>query len=357
MTSKRRRIATLLIISSLFLLTACGKSEKSTDSLRESQGYEKEVLYIGKPCEFEINDNETWISSDENIAIVDNNIVTGISEGIVTVKRIGENKKVLEKREYLVTTFNDGKQADICYEIGKEGFYNAEVDYQSTVDPEYLQLHINTIQDVITYYQESNFYYYSDDPIITSGDSNWAWVMPGESVLLAKRGGVAEIANAVAYLLQDDFEDWGFVFEFGSNNYLYNWFYEDGTYYYMDFSEMLCRIKDGIRHNEYKPTKVKTIASSKLVAEKRINKQDIAAVVMVSAKGHTAQPAIYYSYLTDSTAVYREHCEVKFEECVYNAMTILYQNEHFDFEISSVPTEEMPLSVPTYGYRKQKYLK
>ena len=322
-----------------------------TSSFRKNVGEEKEVVYLGMPRKLSFDETAAchWSTSDGKVATVEDGIVTGLREGVVTIQQLADDTgKVLGSWDFAVTTFNDGKQVEASYELGRAGFQNSDIEYTGTVDPALLKLKINTIQDVICYFQESGFEYI-DSPILMTDTSQWIWTLPGEAVLWSRGGGSSEMANAASYLLQYDFEDWGYILKYGKGSGVYSWFYEDGNYYIMNFGEILVDMMDGFRDREYQPYKADSIEGVKQYVMDTMNPDTTFAVIMVSALGHTDQPATYWSFLHDTYTLYENRAEVRMEECVYETMTILYESEENGFTFTPVPTHEMPPGVPGYG--------
>lgn len=320
-------------------------------SFRKQVGEEKPVIYLGMPRVLDEapEDGVQWFTSDERIATVHNGVVSGWQEGVVTIQKQDADGNVLDSREFAVTTFNDGKKVEACYEISPEEFEGVEISYRDTVSPELLRTKINTIQDSIAYFQKSDFTYQSYSPILVSGDTLWNWSLPGDSVILNKFGGPADLANAVTYLLQNDYEDWGYLIAYGYNAKIFTWFYEDGYYYVMDYSALLEDLIDGCRYKTYEPMKTDRLEDITEYLHGRVDRNNTLVYIMIPAAGHAEMPAFYSSCLRNSSLIYSEHIELAFEDDVYDNMTILYENENFDFTIRPVLSEDMPLGVPQYG--------
>ncbi len=325
-------------------------NSRYSGSFRKEVGEEKKVVYLGMPRELTAikGENINWTSSDPSVAIVQNGKVIGWKEGLVTIQGRKQTDEIVYEEEFAVTTFNDGKKVESCFEIEQEEFNSGIHSFYYTVDPELLRLKINTIQDMYGYFLHSGCYYDVDGPILVSGPSLWVWSMPGENMLNIKYGSPSDFANAASYLLQYDFEDWGYIFGLGSNMLIYSWFYEDGYYYVVDFYGMIMDIEHGYYSNYYEPFKTdKKEEIAEYLLERR-SKNNVLAFVMLSAQGHDFMPAIYCSCLQDSSKIFREHVEYGFEEAVYNEMTILFENSDFDYSILCIPYEEIPEGVPKY---------
>lgn len=356
----------ICILALIAFISGCGNEEVSysymTDrgthvintgsdyetSYRKEVGEDKPVVYIGKPLKIEMSEGHLK-SLDEMIAYVDEDMIFGLREGIARIERVGDDGKILDNFEFVVTTFNDGKNADICYEKTIEDFLNSTIDYQSTVSPEYLASDINTLQDVYSYFQASGFYYNEYAPILMSGRTQWLWSLPGEAVLLSKSGGMTDIVNAAAYLLHYDFEDYGFIYTLGDGLYINNWFYEDGCFYITDYSGLLADLYHGRDREKYEPLKFTDIKAISEYYEKEANHDNTMAVIMVPSMGKTDHPPVYLSYVSDSSEIFREHVEIGFEDVIYKQMDILFSNNAFDYEVISVPTDKCPVEIPKYG--------
>lgn len=326
-------------------------------SFSEIVGTDKPVIYLGMPYPISVEEPKSyeWLTSDSSVATVKEGVVSGWKEGVVTILQRDSEGNELGTWEFAVTTFNDGKNVASGFELGKEAYVDQDIELTSTMDPEYLRLHINTIQDVIYYIQHSEFSYNPDAPVMFLYDSLWTWPLDGDLMIKNKCGVQSDLASVASYLLQNDFEDWGFVEWYGEDSYCYNWFYEDSTYYLMDFGQVLRDVANGENDKDYEPFCFKDYDEVLRFVQSRIIPDSTFLAFLVSAMGNEEAPVVSMSYMHDSSVVYSEHFTLAFEDDVCDAMKIAYQNDDFDFEIISVPTEEMPLGVPRYGVEKPVY--
>lgn len=322
------------------------KSEYDT-SYREMVGFDKEVVYLGLPrCLEECGEEYVWTTSDDGIATVERGTVTGYREGTVWISKLNEKKELIKSWELVVTTFNDGKQAEACYEIGPEGFGNAEVEYYYTVKPEYLKDKINTIQDAISYFQNSWFTIDFDAPIMATDKSCWLWCQSGADVLQAKRGGTAEMAAAAGYLLGDNFEQSGYIYTLGVFQNIFNWFYEDGTYYVVSFGELIQDMSEGAGQKNYVPFKTKNREEISEYLKNFYNEEETAVTFMIPSLSGTEIPPVYTSYLHNSMVLLSIHAEMGFEKAYFDEMSILYENPNLKYTLKAFEPEEIPDSVP-----------
>lgn len=338
----------------VILFTACSgkRSElpENTVSFRKSVGEEMDVIYLGKPRFIgdERAQEYEWTSSDNNIATVKNGIVTGLSEGIVKISQL-QDTGIINEWQFAVTTFNDGKQAELSYSLGPEKISELLSGKYGVLTPDYWKQNINTIRDVITYLQVGGFTRSSDIPLLASENSYWYRCAPGDTIMYENRGWSEDIASVAGYLLADDFEDWGYIISFGYSWRFMNWFYEDGHYYIFNFADLFKDFEEGIRDASYDIFVTDNIEDISGYITERIELSKTLTVIMFSALGHDFQPAYRLSYLHDSSEIYHKHNTISMEETVFTRSEILYSNPEFDYEVIPVPVSEMPAGMPVYG--------
>ena len=319
-------------------------------SFLETLGRKPDVLYLGKPRDLGIpaSASDIWHSSDESIALVRNGVVIGLKEGVAAIT-LSRDGKTVNEWEFAVTTFNDGRQAELSYSLGKEKIAEMLAPENGVPSPYYLKQNINTLQDAITYFQLCGFEKKDELPILGNEVSDWLWFVPGDTVLLENLGYPDDLAAAADYLLDDDFEDHGLIYTFGTFYKTISWFYEDGYYYAFYFRNLTSDFTNDIRDASYEIFRTDNLENLKQYALDVSGTDSVMAVIMISFSGHGFRPPMRLSYLHDSSVIYHEHVEIGFEDAVLNSSKILYTNPDFDLEIVGIPAEDIPAGIPRYG--------
>ncbi len=332
-------------------------SSKYKTSFRKEVGENIDVIYLGKPRKLAsaIDDGSEWISSNNEIAIVQNGIVTGLREGVVTITH-SLNGDILDEQTFAITTFNDGRQPEFSYELEPEDFDRLLYGENGMPQPEYLKQNINTIRDVISYLQISGFSTSDNIPFMANMVTDWYWMLPADYLLTANQGWIEDAATIACYLLQNDFEDSGVILRFGYNFNVFNWFYEDGYYYVFDFENLIRDFRGGIRDADYSIYKTDSLDKLSEYVLSLLDAENTLTTIMFSACGHDFIPAYRLNYLHDSSTIYHEHSQIAMEASVVEQSRILFSNPHLDYELIGIPVEEIPSGLPTYGnYISYKY--
>lgn len=336
-----------------------GKEKKS---FLKGKEYDK-VLYLGNPYYLPMLNEEAvyFSSSDETIAAIEGNELVGKKQGIVTVTAYNAKKKELEKIVFAVTTYNDGK--DVVKARSFE--YDELWKWYNTKTPEYWKTQVNTIQDMCYYLQARNFVYdFAKEPEFVNA-GRWQWTQDPE-IIFAMSGGVCvQVAQMGNYMLAGNYEDWGNILISGNQGHIFNWFYEDGYYYVMDFTEVISDNawnNDGSgRFRDYTKSikKFKTIKEiKKWVTTEKVDTKQNFLICMYSCQGHDYMPASYDEGCADTRAVLNgtneETAYYGYHEIVYDEMTVLYQNKDLNIALRSFTIEEMPYEIMyggLYGYK------
>lgn len=325
---------------------------KYSGSFRKEKGEDKDVIYLGKPRELEATteteNEDTWESSDEEVATVSNGMVTGWQEGEVTITR-NKGKETEKEWDFLVTTFNDGKQVEYSYELGREEITKLIENGEAVLTPEYWQMKLNTFQDVISYLQVRQFQYSEDLPWLATETGSWVWNIPGSVILLENKGYSTVLSDALMYLLGDDFEDSGYIMCRGKNSRIFAYFYEDGNYYILDTRAIMNDFEAGWYDQSYLPVKMGSIEELKDYIFKLIDVKETLALIMTSGIKLDCAPPLCENFQHDSSKVLTEHSVIGLESAIYDKCRILYSNPELDFEIKSIPSEEIPEGIPKVG--------
>jgi len=355
----------LLTVSEVEMPYYVGKEKKS---FLKDKKYDK-VLYLGTPYYLpELNKKAVYFSSsDESVAVIKGNELVGKKQGLVTVTAYNSKKEALGKTVFAVTTYNDGKDVIKARSFEHKG---NTWEWYNTKTPEYWKTAVNTIQDMCFYLQARNFVYdFAKEPEFISA-GRWQWTAEPETIFAMSGGVCVQVAQMGNYMLANKYEDWGNIIVSGNQGHIFNWFYEDGYYYIMDFTEV---ISDNAWNNDgsgkfrdYTKSirKFKSIKEIKkwITSEKVDTKQNF-LVCMYSCQGHDYMPAWYDEGCADTRAVTngtnKETAYYGFQDIVYDEMTILFQRDDLNIGTKSFSIDEMPCEIMyggIYGYKvEQKY--
>lgn len=319
-------------------------------SYRQMVGEELDVLYLGMPMVLKDTvDGSYYVSSDPTVAAVVDGKLHGLKEGTIQLQKLDSAGNVLSENTLVVTTFNDGKHPESTYEIGLDEIFNSrDVEYKFGIVPGFLKTKINTIQDVIAYIQGS-YMEYEDIVSCITDNSCWMWAPSGETTITHMRGCYGEMINLASYLLQNDFEEWGYIMALGYSTYTWNIFYEDGYYYVMDFYLVLRDASVNEAYFEYEPFKAASLDEVKQYIMNQVDLDTTLTIVYVRALGRDQMPAVKLSFLHNSLEIMDGYAEIGMEKLVYDNIEILYSNQALNYNIVPIPTEEIPEYVPRYG--------
>ena len=321
-------------------------------SFREVCGEDMDAVFFGKPRKLKENSSPDaiWTSSDDNVATVSDGIVTGWKEGIVTITETdGDN---VQKWDLTVTTFNDGRYAEISYELGEEGMDELFQSETGIPTPEYLQFKINTIKDAVTLLRYRKFFMSGDLPILANVQSNWMWSNPPETVLDAGKGGSDELSDAISFLLCDDFEKCGFFRAFGKSEPAAPWFYEDGYYYLVDvslFGRSMWSEEEMTSYGVFKTGSKEELGNHFISG---LDRELTLAVVMIETTEYDFMPPVYRNYQHNYRQIPEMHCVIGMEDEVLKRGEIVFINPDYDVEIKAFPSEEVPDSLDKVGTKE-----
>jgi len=334
-----------------------GKEKKS---FLKNKEYD-EVLYLGMPYYLPtLNEEAVYFAvSDEEIAAIEGNKLVPKKQGLVTVTAFDGEKKALGDTVFAVTTYNDGRDVIHSRSLTDEDLWR----WQHTRDAEYWKTNVNTIQDMCYYLQAMNFVYNGEKEPKFLGINRWQWTADPE-VIFAMSGGVCiQVAQMGNYMLADNFEDWGNIIVSGNYGHIFNWYYEDGYYYVMDFTEVISDNtwnSDGsFRDYTNSIKKFKSISQiKKWIKSEKVDTEQNFLVCMYSNLGHDYMPCWLDTGCQDTRAVLdmrnTEPARYGFQDIVYEEMTVLYKKKGVNLELKGYSVDEIPNLVKggIYGYER-----
>lgn len=167
--------------------------------------------------------------------------VTGAEAKSKSTKK--KAKGVLNVPFYETKVFTDERLGMVCGNVGNNcqgyGFVGEDVC-------KYLQKEISTASEVMAYFYKARYRY--DEVIGMMGFVREGWTNSGDpELILANNFGVCcETSTVVAYLLEDDYAEVGFIIVHGDSGHQYNYIKDwDGTYYLVDFTDFTSCIGNG----------------------------------------------------------------------------------------------------------------
>lgn len=108
-------------------------------------------------------------------------------------------------------------------------------------DPELLQSNINTVYEALMYIHLSDFKAYSDNIRIKENGIDWEHHKPGIKAIETNRGNCAGVSNLLNYLLEDNYDEVGFIgfSRQDGSGHVFNYIKENGLYYFIDLTHYL----------------------------------------------------------------------------------------------------------------------
>lgn len=334
---------------------------QSASFTKENKGKYDIVAYIGTPLYIPkyYPDGTYFEIEDTSVMHVEGKEIIPTEQGITKLKVYDANKKLLQEQRVLVTTFNDGKDViNTC---------NFDMDfslwpYNDLRSGEHWKDMVKTIADASFCFQARQFIYDAQGECQLPFAGDWQWTMYGEDLILQSKGVCLQAAQTACYLLADDFEDWGLIYVFGNQGHIFNYFYEDGYFYIMDFTEVISDNTWGRNGNfdsyvDYsdRVMKFKTISElKKWIKNEKVDTTQNYLVTMFSCQGHDYIPAWRDTGCRDTRATMagKMTAEHQWEKIVYehDSFEILYQNPKCKVKVSGADIEDMPSELQFFDY-------
>lgn len=342
---------------------------KATNFLANCGKYDR-VLYLSDTLLLKTVKAKSAVSSNKKVIKVENDRLVPMSQGKATVTfKLNDGTK--KKEVIAVTTYNDGKNVATAtsVDIDTENFWYY---YNMKSAPENLQRICHTIQDA-AYIIELLDVQYSADREPAVGRFMWGdcWMTSASASTTIESGyGVClQAAELGAYLLADDFEDWGFIHTKGEVGHIFNWFYEDGKYYIFDFTQIISShvSPPNVRNITFRGVdywKNQIYCTSKITKNTPGVKENISditwLVMMYSALGHDYMPAWWDGGCHMSVEDVYKSGKITWgnQKEVMDSATKLYQTKKLKVKLISPTYKELPedlklSNMGTYGYHTE----
>lgn len=210
-----------------------GRQESSF--IAANKGKYDKILYLGTE---EILTAGRYETDDPETAMISNNRLIPLKQGLFTLKKVDKKGKALSTVRYIVTTYNDDKDIlkDESFEHDSfsqlDTLYSAE-DWKNSV---------KTLSDLICYFRLMGYAYTDYEPRGGWDGEGWMWMPPASAIHYYRTGVCATFATVGCYMLAGDFEDWGVITSCGKGGHIINYYYENGNYYVLDLTEIACDI-------------------------------------------------------------------------------------------------------------------
>lgn len=344
-----------------------GREDNSSTNFTANNPHDA-VLYLSMPMYLpaKMDRDVYYVSvSDETVAKVEGDELIPLKQGRFVLSTYDSDGNKMEDINYIVTTYNDSKSvAEIKSGLSFPETLCEYIYVTGTIkDLEYWKLHCTTLMDVSFYIQARNFFYSGEgEPEINClGGSfleDWGWNNSVETVFEAGKGVCLQAAQLAAHFLADDFEDWGVVLIDGNQGHIFNWFYEDGRYYVMDYTSITCDVNYECNYTNYSNlVQVFNSYDDMCYWIKTSGKVDLTQNYLIyeySLQGFDDLPANINTGKYDSNGVLNGTYEygdviLQFQDIIMEDLNIIWIKDGVELTFESVPTNKMPSSRLPHG--------
>lgn len=290
--------------------------------------------------------------SDESVASIEGSSLIPHKQGTVVLSKYDANGDTVESKTIAVTTYNDGRKSEGTRTA--MSLNNNWSMHQYNYDANVWKEDVHTIYDFIFLLQGREMYYSFTEPYWTWCD-DWSWCEEGDTIFYMNTGVCIEVAELATWMLQNDYEDMGWILVQGNEGHIYNWFYEDGLYYVVDFTAVISSsplradegyviTKPSIYHDDIKIfSNVEDIAE---FAKVKSNIHSNYLITMFSSQGHDYIPATLNRAMHDSNAAYHgEEVIVGYEDIVYDDLAVLWSDPNCNITIQRIDWADIPIAV------------
>ncbi len=342
-----------------------GREDKTATNFARNNQHDA-VLYLGKPMYLTtaMKEEVYYVTvSDETVAKIDGAELVPLKQGNFILTTYDKNGQKLEDIKYVVTTYNDSRtSAEIVKNITFPMNLTGDIyRFGLNKDLEYWETHCSTLMDVSLYFQGRGFYYSSEgEPEINclNGDplEDWMWNNSVETVFECNKGVCLQAAQMAVHLLANDFEDWGVVMIDGNQGHIFNWFYEDETYYVFDYTEVISYNAWERNSGAYKDfsNNVKVFNSYEdmtkwITTSGKVNLDQNYLIYQYSLQGYDTLPAnintAKYSSRDALAGKYKE-IVICFQDVFMNGLKPIYIKDGVNIRFQPVSLEDMPSRLP-----------
>lgn len=215
-------------------------------------------------------DDVTWEINQKAIAAISpEGLITPLKLGTIKVAaKNSKNAKVLQLTVTITssnvgikTLFDESQLAPALQETDSASFYTTSKHIKN---PEYYKKVVTNVSELSAFLINMQFeyggnYYYCEN--------GWSTSL-GAELSLWYGGGVCEdVAEVASYLLQNDYDDIGYILVNGMYAHMYNYILQDDIYYVVDFTQLICNTDAMYNGKWNKWTKKAVIWSGRNIAD------------------------------------------------------------------------------------------
>lgn len=347
---------------------------EAVNYLKQNKTPSDGCLYLGMPMYLPAKMTSDVVYaevSDTSVAKIEGNELIGLKQGKFVLRTYDASKNLLEEKNYYCTTYNDSKDK-------KESllsFSGSLSDYTNVREITYWKTAIKTIQDMCFCLEARNFLYdFSKEPEmgciwnVSELEEHWTWTPAAETIYEMSGGVCIQVAQLAAYMLAEDYEDWGAILIEGNQGHIFNWFYEDGYYYLFDFTQVISENHAYMDSRNFFRDYSKYVVKCQSIEEikeycttKKVDLSQNYTIYMYSCHGYDFLPCNVNTGMSDSNAVLNntwdgDHIKIRFQDIVMEDMVVLWENpESTPIVWDGVELDRVSKDIP-YVYGREEYI-
>lgn len=369
----KKRFGVMLLVATM-MLAGCGKGTEPVagpDGSAPTEAIEKEtetsapVTTKATEKDKEVSDKPDEVTTPtetpEKTEEVDVPVTNSLHE-------IQNNEKTVFGRRHDALDSKDKKESLLS-------FSGSLSDYGNVREITYWKTAIKTIQDMCFCLETRNFVYdFNKEPEmgylwnVTDDLERWTWTPAAETIYEMSGGVCIQVAQLAAYMLAEDYEDWGAIQIEGNQGHIFNWFYEDGYYYLFDFTQVISENYEYMNHRilfrDYSKYVVKCQSMEEIKEYCTTKKVDLSqnyAIYMYSCHGYDFLPCNVNTGMSDSNAVLNntwdgDHIKIRFQDIVMEDLVVLWENpKSTPIVWEGVELDKVSKDIP-YVYGREEYI-